>query len=158
MDTSSVKIILQILHYLFFGYAFAAILSYVILSFISSRETIDYIKQSSVVNYKDLLSSIISSSITRKAPAYKESLNIVENVKSLLSNHYVNYNVVIVNDGSKDDSLERLIKAYDLEKVHYIVNEKIATKPLREGIFKSKNPAFEKLRSEEHTSELQSRE
>lgn len=145
MDTSSVKIILQILHYLFFGYAFAAILSYVILSFISSRETIDYIKKRSFVNYKDILSSTISPSITIIAPAYNESLNIVENVRSLLSNHYVNYNVVIVNDGSKDDSLERLIEAYDLEKVHYIVNEKIKTKPLRAGIFKSKNPAFEKL-------------
>ncbi|PKQ43805.1 glycosyltransferase family 2 protein [Confluentibacter flavum] len=145
MDTSSVKIILQILHYLFFGYAFAAILSYIILSFISSRETIEYIKKRSFVNYKDILSSTMSPSITIIAPAYNESLNIVENVRSLLSNHYVNYNVVIVNDGSKDDSLERLIKAYDLEKVHYIVNEKIPTQPLREGIFKSKNPAFEKL-------------
>ncbi|WP_100613408.1 glycosyltransferase family 2 protein [Confluentibacter citreus] len=145
MDTSSVKIILQILHYLFFGYAFASILSYIILSFISSKETIEYIKKRSFVNYKDILSSTISPSITIIAPAYNESLNIVENVRSLLSNHYVNYNVVIVNDGSKDDSLERLIKAYDLEKVHYIVNEKIATKPLRAGIFKSKNPAFEKL-------------
>ena len=127
MDTSSVKIILQILHYLFFGYAFAAILSYIILSFISSRETIDYIKKRSFVNYKDILSSTISPSITIIAPAYNESLNIVENVRSLLSNHYVNYNVVIVNDGSKDDSLERLIEAYDLEKVHYIVNEKVKT-------------------------------
>ncbi|OYX25899.1 MAG: glycosyl transferase family 2 [Flavobacteriales bacterium 32-35-8] len=145
MDTSSVKIILQILHYLFFGYAFAAIISYIILSFISSKETIEYIKKRSFVNYKDILSSTMSPSITIIAPAYNESLNIVENVRSLLSNHYVNYNVVIVNDGSKDDSLERLVKAYDLEKVHYIVNEKIATKPLREGIFKSKNPAFEKL-------------
>jgi len=145
MDTSSVKIILQILHYLFFGYTFAAILSYIILSFISSKETIEYIKKRSFVNYKDILSSTMSPSITIIAPAYNESLNIVENVRSLLSNHYVNYNVVIVNDGSKDDSLERLIQAYDLEKVPYIVNEKITTKPLREGIFKSKNPAFEKL-------------
>ncbi|MGE5944999.1 MAG: glycosyltransferase, partial [Flavobacteriales bacterium] len=145
MDTSSVKIILQILHYLFFGYTFAAILSYIILSFISGKETIEYIKKRSFVNYKDILSSTMSPSITIIAPAYNESLNIVENVRSLLSNHYVNYNVVIVNDGSKDDSLERLIKAYNLEKVPYIVNEKIITKPLRAGIFKSKNPAFEKL-------------
>ena len=46
-------------------------------------------------------------------------LTIVENVRSLLSTHYVNYDVIIVNDGSKDDSLEKLIKAYDLERVEY---------------------------------------
>ena len=145
MDTSSVNIILQILHYIFFGYAFAAILSYIILSVISGKETVDYIKRKSFVNYKDILSSTMSPSITIIAPAYNESLNVVENVRSLLSNHYVNYNVIIINDGSKDDSLERLIEAYDLHKVEYIVNEKIKTKPLRAGIFKSKNPAFEKL-------------
>ncbi|AXT18327.1 glycosyltransferase [Flavobacteriaceae bacterium AU392] len=145
MDTSTVNIILQILHYLFFAFAFASIASYIILSVISARETIEYVKKNSFVNYKDILSSTISPSITIIAPAYNESLNIVENVRSLLSNHYVNYKVIIVNDGSDDDSLEKLIKAYDLEKVDYIVNEKIKTQPLREGVFKSKNPAFEKL-------------
>ncbi len=145
MDTSTVKIILQILHYLFFGYAFTAILSYIILSIISGKETIEYIKKNSFVHYKDILSSTMSPSITIIAPAYNESLNVVENVRSLLSNHYVNYSVIIVNDGSKDDSLEKLIEAYDLEKINYIINKKIKTKSLRAGVFKSKNPAFEKL-------------
>ena len=145
MDSSTVRIILQILHYIFFAYAFSAILSYIVLSIISGKETIEYLKRNSFVNYKDILSSTMSPSITIIAPAYNESLNVVENVRSLLSNHYVNYNVVIVNDGSKDDSLEKLIKAYDLEKIDYVINEKIKTQPLRAGVFKSKNPAFEKL-------------
>ena len=145
MDTSTVKIILQILHYLFFAYAFSAITSYIVLSIISGKETIEYLKKNSFVNYTDILSSTMSPSITIIAPAYNESLNVVENVRSLLSNHYVNYKVVIINDGSKDDSLELLIKAYDLEKVDYVINDKIKTQPLRGGVFKSKNPAFEKL-------------
>ena len=145
MDTTTVKIILEIFHYLFFAFAFTAIASYIILSFISSKETIEYFKKKSFINYKDILSSTFSPSITIIAPAYNESLNVVENVRSLLSNHYVNYNVIIVNDGSKDDSLEKLIAAYDLEKIDFIINDKIKTKPLRAGVFKSKNPAFEKL-------------
>jgi cellulose synthase/poly-beta-1,6-N-acetylglucosamine synthase-like glycosyltransferase len=145
MDTSTVQIILKGLHYLFFGYAFAAILSYIILSIISGKETMEYLKQKSFVNYKDILASNMSPSITIIAPAYNESLNVVENVRSLLSNHYVNYNVIVINDGSQDDSLEKLITAYDLEKINHIINDKIKTKPLRSGVFKSKNPAFEKL-------------
>ena len=145
MNPSTVQIIIQIIHYLFFIYAFAAVLSYVVLTFISTVETVSYMKKSSFVNYKEIMASSISPSISIIAPAYNESLNIVENVRSLLSNHYVNYDVIIVNDGSKDDSLERLIKAYDLEKVNYLVNYSIETKPLREGVFKSTNPAFEKL-------------
>ncbi len=145
MDTSTVNTILQIFHYLFFAYAVAAIGSYIILSIISGKETIEYLKKNSFVNYKDILSSTMSPSITIIAPAYNESLNVVENVRSLLSNHYVNYSVIIVNDGSKDDSLEKLIEAYDLERIDYVINEKLKTKPLRSGVFKSKNPAFEKL-------------
>jgi cellulose synthase/poly-beta-1,6-N-acetylglucosamine synthase-like glycosyltransferase len=145
MNTSTVEIILQFFHYLFFSYAFAAIASYIVLSIISGKETIEYLKKNSFVNYKDILSSTMSPSITIIAPAYNESLNVVENVRSLLSNHYVNYSVIIVNDGSKDDSLDKLIEAYDLEKIDYIINEKIKTQPLRDGVFKSKNPAFEKL-------------
>ncbi|MHB1146624.1 MAG: glycosyltransferase family 2 protein [Lutibacter sp.] len=145
MDTSTVQIIIFLFHFLFFVYACTAIASYIILAIISTIETIEYMKKNSFVNYKEILSSTISPSITIIAPAYNESLNIIENVRSLLSSHYVNYDVVIVNDGSKDDSLEKLIGAYDLVKVDFLINQQIPTKPIRAGVFKSTNPAFEKL-------------
>ncbi|WP_334057248.1 glycosyltransferase family 2 protein [Polaribacter sp. P097] len=132
-------------HYFFLVFTLLIIGSYILLAIFSSKETVDYLKKNSFVYHKDLLNSSIAPSISIIAPAYNESLNIVENVRSLLSTHYVNYDVIIINDGSSDDSLERLIKAYDLEKVEYLINQKIPTKPLRAGVFKSKNPAFEKL-------------
>ena len=145
MDTSTVDAILRIFHISFFIYAFLAISSYIILGIISVVETIGYMKKNKLVNYKEILSSTISPSISIIAPAYNESLNIVENVRSLLSSYYVNYDVIIVNDGSKDDSLEKLIKAYDLVKIDYLLNQQIPTQSIRAGIFKSTNPAFEKL-------------
>ena len=145
MDTSTVNIIIKIFHYLFFCYSFAAISSYIFLAIISAFEINEYIKKNSFVDYKEILSSEISPSISIIAPAYNESLNIVDNVRSLLSNHYVNYDVIIVNDGSKDNSLEKLIEAYDLVPIKYLVNDQISTQPLRKGIFKSTNPAFDKL-------------
>jgi cellulose synthase/poly-beta-1,6-N-acetylglucosamine synthase-like glycosyltransferase len=145
MNTSTLQLIIEITQYLFFGFAFSAILSYIVLAIISVIETVEYMKKNNLVNYTEILSSTISPSISIIAPAYNESLNITENVRSLLSSHYVNYDVIIVNDGSKDDSLEKLIKAYDLVKVDVLINNQIPTKPLREGVFKSTNPAFEKL-------------
>ena len=145
MNTTTVQIILDAIQYLFFIFAFTAILSYFILAIISIVETVGYMKKNSFVNYKEILSSTISPSISIIAPAYNESLNIIENVRSLLSSHYANYNVIIINDGSKDDSLEKLIKAYNLVKTDLLINQQIKTKPLRAGIFKSTNPAFEKL-------------
>lgn len=134
-----------IIHFLFFLYSFTIIGSYIILGIISVFETIEYIKKNKFVNYNKILSSNISPSISIIAPAYNESLNIIENVRSLLSLHYANYDVIIVNDGSKDDSLEKLIEAYNLIQVDFLINEQIPTQPLRKGIYKSTNPAFEKL-------------
>jgi hypothetical protein len=145
MSPNIPEIIISILEFIFYSFAFSAILSYIILAIISGIETVNYMKKNSFVNYKEILSSSISPSISIIAPAYNETINIVDNVRSLLSSHYVNYDVIIVNDGSKDDSLEKLIKAYDLVKVEYLINSQIPTKPLREGVFKSTNPAFEKL-------------
>ena len=138
-------IIIEIFQYVFIAYSICAIGSYLVLAIVSVVETIEYKRKNSYVNYKEIMSSNNAPTISIIAPAYNESLNIVENVRSLLSNHYVNYDVIIVNDGSKDDSLEKLIKIYNLVKVDYLINEQIPTKPLRNGIYKSTNPAFEKL-------------
>ncbi len=48
------------------------------------------------------------------APAYNEGLNIVESTRSLLSIRYPHFEVIVVNDGSKDDTLQKLIKHFDL--------------------------------------------
>ena len=145
MGTNLLELLNNIIQYFFFAFAFLAISSYIVLALISIFETVNYMKKNSFVNYKDIISSSISPSISIIAPAYNETLNIVENVRSLLSLHYASYDVIIVNDGSKDDSLEKLIKAYDLVKIEYTINNQIPTKPLREGVFKSTNPAFDKL-------------
>jgi cellulose synthase/poly-beta-1,6-N-acetylglucosamine synthase-like glycosyltransferase len=136
---------MSIIPYFFLLFSVVAVASYVILAIISAIETIEYMKKNSFINYKEILSSTFSPSISIIAPAYNESLNIVENVRSLLSSHYVNYDVIIVNDGSKDDSLSKLVEAYDLIQIDYHINERIKTKPLRKGIYKSINPAFDKL-------------
>lgn len=63
-----------------------------------------------------MLQSLNLPAISILAPAYNEGLNIVENVRSLLTINYPAFEIVIINDGSKDDSLRKLIEEYELEK------------------------------------------
>ncbi len=51
---------------------------------------------------------------------------------------------MIVNDGSKDKTLEKLIENFDLIQVPYNYIEKIHTQPFRR-LFKSMNPEYSKL-------------
>ena len=127
--------ILFIITFLFITYTIVAIGSYVILATISTIEARKYLRKNRFVNYKEILSSNISPSISIIAPAYNESLNIVENVRSLLSNHYANYDVIIVNDGSKDDSLSKLINAYSLVQVGNIKEQITQFNGYRGGIY-----------------------
>ena len=52
--------------------------------------------------------------ITMIAPAYNEELSIVESVKALLALEYPEHEVIVVNDGSKDDTVGQLIAAFDM--------------------------------------------
>ncbi|MFQ6037850.1 MAG: glycosyltransferase, partial [Candidatus Aminicenantales bacterium] len=64
-------------------------------------------------------------------PAYNEELTIVANVKALLNLDYPEYEVIVVNDGSKDNGLERLIENFRLVEVRKPIRRVLGHKPLR---------------------------
>ncbi|MDB5025155.1 MAG: glycosyl transferase family 2 [Mucilaginibacter sp.] len=136
-----------ILHIFTYGillYSIIMMICYVLIGAFSVGETRSYLNKNSFTDYRVLASSTEAPSMSILAPAYNEAPSIVENVRSLLSLHYNNLEVIVINDGSKDDSLERLINAYDLYKVDFFVNHQLKTKPVR-GVYKSRNPVYRKL-------------
>jgi cellulose synthase/poly-beta-1,6-N-acetylglucosamine synthase-like glycosyltransferase len=50
----------------------------------------------------------------------------------------------VVNDGSKDNTLQKMMDAYDLEKVNYFFDYRIPCERIR-GVYKSKNRSFKRL-------------
>ncbi|WP_132051680.1 glycosyltransferase family 2 protein [Pseudocnuella soli] len=137
-------LILDFFTYGFMIYSLLIIGFYIFIAVYSIGETRQYRHRSSFTDYNQLATSDYAPSISIIAPAYNEGATIIENVRSLLSIHYNNFEVIIVNDGSKDDSLQKLIAEYDLEKKDYAFQQHIATKEVR-GIYQSKDPVFRKL-------------
>jgi len=140
--------IIRILNYLIengiFVYAIAIFLTYIVMAVISGFEIMKYMRKNSFVDYKAIISSPFAPPVTILAPAFNEGNTIIENIRSLLSIHYSDFEVIVINDGSKDDSLLKIIDHYQLEKVDFIINYSIHTKPVR-GIYKSTNKAYSKL-------------
>lgn len=125
-------------------YSISIISAYLILAVISAFTLLKYIQKNSYVDYNIILSSPLVPSVSIIAPAFNESKTIVENIRALMSLYYHNYEVIVVNDGSTDDTLEKIIKAYDLQLVDYAVGNRISTQLVR-GVYKSRNRSFDKL-------------
>jgi cellulose synthase/poly-beta-1,6-N-acetylglucosamine synthase-like glycosyltransferase len=77
-------------------------------------------------------------------PAFNEGINIVDNIRTLLSLYYSNFEIIVVNDGSNDDTLEKIIDAYELEKVNYYFDYRLQCQRIR-GVYKSRNRSYKRL-------------
>ena len=84
----------------------------------------------------------IAPPIALIVPAYNEEMNIVESVHSMLALEYPNFEVVVVNDGSKDQTLRRLIEGFRLVKFQRPHEDALKHKPIR-GLYSS--PMNERL-------------
>lgn len=126
---------------LFLAIALLIMLIYLLLGVISLVELLEYKRGHRDADFNAMLSSPLAPGITVIAPAYNESKTIIENIKGLFSIHYNNYEIVVVNDGSRDDTLEKVIKEFSLEKVEEELYSTIPTQPVR-GVYKSKNKAY----------------
>ncbi len=118
--------------------------AYVMLASFSAFTLRKYLRKNSYVDYNSIILSPFAPSISLIAPAYNESVSIVENIRALLSLYYNNFEVIMVNDGSTDNTLERCIEAYDLVKVNYYFDYRIACNRIR-GVYKSRNRSFYNL-------------
>lgn len=141
---SVVDILIYIIISTIFLYSVALILFYVFIGLNSIGETREYLHKNSFTDYRLLASSPHVPTVSILAPAYNEGATIVENVRSLLSLYYNKLELVVINDGSKDDSLQKLIDAYKLEKVDFFVNYSIPTQQVK-AVYKTRHPAYSKL-------------
>jgi cellulose synthase/poly-beta-1,6-N-acetylglucosamine synthase-like glycosyltransferase len=85
-----------------------------------------------------LLGSDVAPVISILAPAHNEELTVTESVRSLLTLRYPSLEIVVVNDGSSDGTLERLQRDFDLVEIHAApIRRRIETQPIR-GLYRSR--------------------
>lgn len=70
-----------------------------------------------VANLRRTIRSPLAPPISVIVPAFNEEVGIVETVNSMLALEYPNLEVVVVNDGSSDDTVGRMVETFDMRKV-----------------------------------------
>jgi cellulose synthase/poly-beta-1,6-N-acetylglucosamine synthase-like glycosyltransferase len=76
-------------------------------------------------------SSLLVPPVSVLAPAYNEAMTIRESVRALLALSYPEHEVIVINDGSKDATLQILIEEFHLYQSAHFSDSSLPTKPVR---------------------------
>lgn len=136
--------LIEVFGVIFMILSFSVILVYLLIMIFSALEMRDYRRKNRFIDYQDIITSPLAPGVSIIAPAFNEEATIVNNVKSLLSLHYGKFEVIIVNDGSRDNTLQKLINAFQLQKTEFFYYSEIKTQAIR-GVYRSENKSFRRL-------------
>lgn len=128
--------VLDGIYLLIIGYFVVLNTAYLCLSLFAFRALRRYARELKALNVRDLLTSGHVPPVTLIAPAHNESAGCLESVRSLLELEYPIYEILVVNDGSVDDTLELLLAAFDLELADRAPVAEMPVRPLR-GLYRS---------------------
>lgn len=73
-------------------------------------------------------------------PAYNEQENIVHNVLSLMKVNYPFFEIIVVNDGSKDNTHKEMIESFDLKQIEKSIKVSIPTQEIQGVYYNKKYP------------------
>ena len=64
-------------------------------------------------------------------PAYNEEVTIVDSVRSLLDLNYRRYEVIVIDDGSRDNTADELIKAFNMRLRRRPIHQRLKCQPAK---------------------------
>ncbi|MDX1805749.1 MAG: glycosyltransferase [Paenisporosarcina sp.] len=105
-------------------------LSYIILFLLSFRKVSREGKLDKKEMLEDLANSETTIPVSIIVPAFNEEIGIISTVRSLLTLQYPQFEIIVVDDGSKDQTLAKLIEAYGLEVIDYAIRKHVETMPI----------------------------
>jgi cellulose synthase/poly-beta-1,6-N-acetylglucosamine synthase-like glycosyltransferase len=112
------------------GYMLAQGANQLVLICFGWREISEYVKRRSLRDYATIANSELSVPVSIIIPAYNEEDVILESVRSLLGSHYRSFEVVVVNDGSTDATLDVLTHEYRLVDDQRVPRARLDSKPI----------------------------
>jgi cellulose synthase/poly-beta-1,6-N-acetylglucosamine synthase-like glycosyltransferase len=119
---------------LYFVVLNSLILCLMLLGFRTTRQA------TALVHHGDLralMQSPLMPPVSVIVPAYNEEANVVDTVHSLLQLRYPRFEVLVVNDGSCDETLARLVAHFELHPVGRGFEDRVSCKPIR-AIYESR--------------------
>lgn len=127
---------LQIVNYLVFLHFVVLNCFYLFTTLIAFGSLRRFARRSRAVDLEEVLAGDVLP-ITLIAPAFNEEATCVEAVRALLTLRYPQYEILMINDGSKDTTLSRLRETFEMEAVSRMPISPLPSAPIR-GVYRSR--------------------
>ena len=98
---------------------------------VAALENIRRYREERVEDYRLLASSRFTIPVSVIMPAYNEAAVIVGGVRSALDFDYFEHEVIVINDGSRDDTMAVLTEAFDLHPHQVFYRRTLPTEQVR---------------------------
>jgi cellulose synthase/poly-beta-1,6-N-acetylglucosamine synthase-like glycosyltransferase len=142
MNSELLGLIIQITAFVTIAYMAGVSITYVILFFLAGPKVLkeqhlhkDEAIEEMAVNRDTYPISVI-------VPAYNEEIGVVSTIRSLLSLNYPEFEIIVVDDGSKDSTSRKVINAFDMKKIETAKRKHFETKEVKASY---QSPVFPNL-------------
>ncbi|HUD96337.1 MAG TPA: glycosyltransferase family 2 protein, partial [Woeseiaceae bacterium] len=129
------QLVLLGIQWLFFGYFILIYAVYAALNVMAMIQIRRYLQVAGLADADNVFSTL-DLPISVIMPAYNESSSIITATRAMLQLEYPDYEVVVVNDGSRDDTLEKLTNEFRLQPFPEAYRQRVPCKPVR-GVYRS---------------------
>ncbi len=132
--------LLDMFNLLVIGYFVSLNSVYLVTSVLAFRFLRRYALQLKSLQLDEIVSTHALPPITLIAPAFNEEGTCVESTRSLLTLRYSEYEILVVNDGSTDATVSRMIEAFDMEPSPRAPIAALKTAPFRQIYRSNRHP------------------
>ncbi|HSN03573.1 MAG TPA: glycosyltransferase family 2 protein [Nitrospira sp.] len=122
--------ILTIVEWLFLLYLLGLTTGYLMLNLVAGIHLRGYMEERALANLPHGYTGF-EPQISLLVPAYNEEATIAASVRSLLQLSYSEFEIIVINDGAKDRTLEVLIDEFGLVPFPEAYDRRLPTKPIR---------------------------
>lgn len=102
--------------------------SYLVLIGFAALEFVRHFRRVPFAGHDETYRSPLTKPASLLVPAYNESAGIVSSVQAMLALRYPAFEVVVIDDGSTDDTFERLRVEFDLVQVPRVIPDDVPTR------------------------------
>ncbi len=101
--------------------------SFLILTMLALGDLLSYGRRVDFAGYDESFLDPHTRGVSVLMPAFNEAASIVQSVQAMTSLRYPNFEVVVIDDGSSDDTMAELIREFDMVEVPLVPGGQIDT-------------------------------